>query len=97
MKRFTIKTALALTAVLGLNNCGSGGGGSTSIAIDTYCTDKSDIASYTHLHSGDIITKGSEDTVVKIYHNQNKEKFVCIESGSATISQSEDDDHGLVK
>lgn len=58
------------------------------IAIDSQCSTTEEGESINHyitLFSGDIVQKISENTSVKIYHNENQEKKVCVSMGSAYV------------
>lgn len=90
MKNIRMLTLISFFAMLILfNNCG----GSSScdvttevVAVDTVCNDDRDaIASYIPLYSGDIVTRDEENTVIKIYHNQDNERVACVVSGQASI------------
>lgn len=58
------------------------------IAIESQCStteEAESINNYITLFSGDIVQKVDENTNVKIYHNENEEKKVCVSVGSAYI------------
>jgi len=58
------------------------------IAIDSQCStteEAESINDYITLFSGDIVQKINENTSVKIYHNENQEKKVCVSVGSAYV------------
>jgi len=56
-----------------------------TIAIDAICNDSNDIANYTPLLSGDIISKEDENTTIQIFHSQDDGKVVCVSWGRAGI------------
>ncbi len=97
MKYSMLKPAAILSSLLLLAGCGTSTAESFPVSVDTYCDENGDTTAYTRLRSGDVITRASDDTIVAIYHNQDNEKFICLESGSATILRTPGSDHGLVK
>ncbi|KIM12235.1 MAG: hypothetical protein KU38_04925 [Sulfurovum sp. FS08-3] len=83
MKRLITLTLLAFA----LGSCGgqSCPNSVEVLAIDALCNESDDTALYTPLQKGDIVTKEEEESIVHILHNQNNEKFICIERGKASI------------
>jgi cytoskeletal protein RodZ len=59
------------------------------VTIEVQCTTPPSISDYLELQSGDKIIKESEDSVVKIYHDENNLKYVCLESGQVYVERSE--------
>ncbi|KIM07312.1 MAG: hypothetical protein KU28_06765 [Sulfurovum sp. PC08-66] len=55
------------------------------LAIDALCNESDDTALYMLLQKGDIVTKEEEGSIVHILHTHDDEKFICIESGKASI------------
>ena len=84
-----------LTITLGflfILGCSEGGdasfkNGAIIVPITVNCIGASvaDIATYTPLQSGDTLVKDDDNTSVKIYHDVNGIKKVCLVSGSAHI------------
>ncbi len=84
----TVSVILALL----LSACGGGGdasfsNGETIVQVDVNCTGATTaaIATYIELNSGDALVKNDNNTSVKIYHDVNGTKKVCLVSGSAHI------------
>jgi len=83
-------TIAAVTAAIFLG-CSGGGGdasfstGQTIVPVDVNCTTPATLATYITLQSGDAIVKDENATVVKIYHDTNGTKKVCLDSGAAHI------------
>lgn len=75
--------------MVGLIGCGGGSCPSTEVlAINAVCNVDNDVSSYAPLQSGDIITKDEDNTTVNIFHDQDNQKVICIESGKASIIRS---------
>jgi len=73
---------------MAFNSCGGGSTCASSVAvlaIDAQCNVANDLGSYTALQSGDVVSKEEENTTINIFHNQENQKVVCIESGKASI------------
>jgi hypothetical protein len=89
MKIF-IKGTLLIAGIVGLSSCGGGGSCPTTevLAIEATCSANHDLSSYISLQSGDIITKEELNTTINIFHDQDNQKVVCIESGKASIIRS---------
>jgi ABC-type methionine transport system permease subunit len=86
-------TVVVISALL-LSACGGGGGGDASfsngttiVQVDVNCTGATvaAIATYISLNSGDTVVKNDNNTSIKIYHDVNGTKKVCLVSGSAHI------------
>ena len=83
---------------LGLSGCGSSSvdgfqesNDSTvieKIAIGIGCTSPATLSDYLALKSGDKIVKDEEDSTIKLYHDENNLKRVCIETGKAHIERA---------
>ena len=87
-----VKQSMAITAVTASIFLGCSGGGDASFStgqtidpIDVNCSTTAAVATYKTLQSGDAIVKDENATVVKIYHDANGTKKVCLESGKAHI------------
>jgi hypothetical protein len=88
MKKLTTITLLTLTAIT-FNSCGGESCATAQVlAIDAVCNANNDITDYTPLQTGDIITKDEDNTTINILHNQENQKFACMESGSASIMRT---------
>jgi len=84
----TTQLTLLILALITFNSCGGGGSCPTTtqvLAIDAQCNAINDLSQYTPLQSGDIITKEEDNTLISIFHDQDNNKVVCIESGKASI------------
>jgi hypothetical protein len=85
MKKLTTLTLITLTAIT-FNSCGAESCATAQVlAIDAVCNANNDITDYTLLQTGDIISKDEDNTTINILHNQENEKFACVESGSASV------------
>jgi len=80
--------------VLRVNSCGSSVSCDTAtavlganISIDVVCNDTDSIDGYITLQTGDIIIKNEENTEITIYHDEDNQKVVCLDSGSASINR----------
>jgi len=90
LKIVTLTTVVSFLFFIG---CGGGGGdasfsnGQTMIDINVTCIDANVTAlgTYIPLQSGDAIVKDDGNTTVKIYHDVNGTKLVCLVSGKAHI------------
>lgn len=60
---------------------------SEKIEIDVNCTEGKDIATYITLFKGDKIEEIFSNSKIKLYHDENNQKKVCLLSGGATISR----------
>ena len=97
MKKSYLLTIL-LGIGLGLSGCGSSSvdGFQESddaatvekIVISIGCTTPITLSEYIELKSGDKIVKDEEDSTVKLYHDENNLKRVCIETGEAHIERA---------
>jgi hypothetical protein len=86
MKKLTTLTLITLSAI-SFNSCGGGTCADTTqlLAIDARCNANNDMSNYTPLQTGDIITRDEDNTTINILHNQENEKFACVESGKASV------------
>lgn len=97
MKKSYLLTIL-LGMGLGLSGCGNNSvdgfqesNDSTAIekiAIGIECTSPATLSEYIALKSGDKIVKDEEDSTIKLYHDENNLKRVCIETGEAHIERA---------
>ncbi len=91
--RNIIKIALLGAVTIGFNACGSSVDcdttviAGTNIAINVVCNNTDSIDNYIPLQTGDVIIKEEENTAITIYHNEDDQKVVCIDSGSASIAR----------
>jgi len=83
----TTQLTLLILALITFNSCGGGSCPATTqvLAINAHCNINNDMSQYTPLQSGDIITKEEDNTLISIFHDQDNNKVVCIESGKASI------------
>ena len=81
---------------LGLSGCGNNVDGfkesNTStpiekIGIEIDCTAPATLSDYIELKSGDKIVKDEEGSIIKLYHDENNLKRVCVQSGTAHIER----------
>ncbi len=90
-----IKIALLGAVIIGFNACGSSidcdtnvvAIAGTTVAIDVVCNDTDTIDGYIPLQSGDVIIKEEENTEITMYHDEDNQKVICINSGSAYIAR----------
>jgi hypothetical protein len=88
-----IKIGSAILVTLTFTACGGGGGGDsasfkdaqTIIPIDINCTTPATISAYITMKSGDVVVKEDDNTTIKIYHDANDNKKVCLVNGSANL------------
>jgi hypothetical protein len=59
------------------------------INIEVQCTIPPNISEYLELQSGDKIVKEGQESRVKVYHDENNLKYICLESGQAFVQRSE--------
>lgn len=95
MKSINIKSTIMVILIsslsIGFSACSGDSGDKISIEITTVCKDGTSMSEYQSLQSADIISRTEtlhiENNIsnVKIYHNQNNEKSVCVKSGIAYI------------
>jgi len=57
------------------------------ITIEARCTNPATISEYFELQSADKISKESQESVVKLYHDENNLKYICVESGQAFVER----------
>ena len=80
---------ISITAsILFFTACGGGGGGSTTEIVLDNSSNTITVTScenYIIINDGDSLVKDTTDTVVKIIHDSNNVKKVCVVSGSAHI------------
>lgn len=74
---------LLATVVILLSNCSGGGEGTFDTGIANIVV--SDCESYTDISANDLLVKDDENTIVKILHNADGSRRVCVVSGSAHI------------
>lgn len=58
------------------------------IGISITCTTPATLDDYIELKSGDKIVKDKEESSIKLYHDENNLKRVCLQSGEAHIERS---------
>ncbi len=61
---------------------------SEKIQIETKCTTPLVLSTYVELQSGDTLINDEENTSVTLYHDENNEKLVCLNSGKAHIKRA---------
>ena len=96
MKKSYLLTIL-LGMGLGLSGCGSSSVKGFQESDDSVTVEKITISiecttpvmsDYIELKSGDKIVKDEEDSTIKLYHDENNLKRVCIETGKAHIERA---------
>ena len=94
MKLNKIKSIIILTIVsLSFIACGDGGSDASftntdstqNTPIDIVCEKDAEIKDYIKLASGDVIVEDDNNATIKIYHDINGTKRVCLISGKAYI------------
>lgn len=82
---------------LGLSGCGNGVDGFQEsnetvavekIGITITCTTPATLSDYIELKSGDTIVKDEESSIIKLYHDENNLKRVCLQSGKAHVERA---------
>ena len=61
---------------------------SEKIQIEVKCTTPPVLSEYMELQSGDTIIKDEEPSSITLYHDENNEKLVCLNSGKAHIQRA---------
>jgi ABC-type Fe3+-hydroxamate transport system substrate-binding protein len=82
MKKIFLIVSIVLVGVF--TGCGGGGGGS-SFSSGSTAVVLCSTGNYSTLKSGDTVVNDSAGTTVKILHNSNGTKSICVQTGSAHI------------
>ncbi|CAA6802355.1 MAG: Unknown protein [uncultured Sulfurovum sp.] len=57
------------------------------ISMEVMCKTTPDFENYVELQSGDRIVQDTEQSSVRLYHNENNHKVVCLEQGQVHIER----------
>ncbi|CAA6807473.1 MAG: Unknown protein [uncultured Sulfurovum sp.] len=78
-----------------LNACGNGevqvkntSEAIEKISIEIPCTTPTTLSNYVELKSGDTIVKDEVSSSIKLYHDENNLKRVCLQSGKAHVERA---------